>query len=838
MVKLVVITDPFSLREPTAVDCDDVCAELRSQFETWPDTARIYHNVIAQSTDITPKSQEDVDRLSKIDGVVFVVVYPADPVTATIAVVALVVGVAAAVFLPKLLGLGNAPQAVTAGNNANRQQGSANNELSERQNVPRISARIPDIYGKVRSTPELITVPYTVFKSNQEVEYAVLCVGRGRYVLSDIRDDTTPLEEISGTSLEIYEPYTSPNFGEPSRIIGEKIIQPMRRIKRLNSVNGQVLRAVNGATYNGSDNVFFIAPNELHTSNSDIDFTDSFDVGMSVALSNAVVTSAAASLVLNGTYEILSVSSNVIVFNAPSNVNPDWARITLQSSNCSATIVSTGANSIGSFLIDDATTREVICNFVAPNGLYKTDGTSDIKFNVELEVKVKLIETNEEIIRRLTLEGSATARGQRGVSCFIELPTGGKCRVEARRITPKDTIYAGTVIDEVRWRDCFGASQISASHFGDVTTLHLETYATAGALAVKNRKLNMLASRLIPSRRDGSGDVLIETSNVADIIHAVALDAFCGNRSIDELDSEAIYSTIDEVISYFGFDEAGSFNYTFDNLNVSFEEMIASVAGAANCTAFRQGSKIKLSFERANNPPRLLFNHRNKLPGTETRTIKFGRSNDYDGVEYNYVSAYDGSKQTIYLPPDQSAINPQVVDSVGISDTRQATIIANRIYNKLKHQMLDISFDATQEAIALVNGERILVSNTIKSSYLEGEIVNQVGLILQLSQRHELTDATNCFIQLQLYDGSIDVIELASIIDDYNVSIKVAPKLPLQFGNNIYAPTAYAITCPNNEDVVQSFIVISREQSSNFTATLKAINYDARYYANDLDFRE
>ncbi|KAG0920918.1 hypothetical protein G6F32_015354 [Rhizopus arrhizus] len=133
-----------------------------------------------------------------------------------------------------------------------------------------------------------------------------------------------------------------------------------------------------------------------------------------------------------------------------------------------------------------------------------------------------------------------------------------------------------------------------------VICMHSVTFATDGALAVKERKLNLLVTRKLPRRVSGSTftSELYATTDVADIISAVCLDPLIGNRAPAEVDFDNIYSTAQEIREYFGVDVA-QFNYTIDSDNLSFEETLDMIVQAVFCRAYRRGSVIKLIFERA-----------------------------------------------------------------------------------------------------------------------------------------------------------------------------------------------------------------------------------------------
>lgn len=1074
-VKLIICEDALDPETWYARETDDVCAALAAHFVVFPDTARLYHNEVSQDHDITPSCVSDIEKLQRVEGTVYAVVYPADPITIVVAIVAVAVtAVAAFLLIPTIP---NSEQ-------RNTQTESPNNALSERQNKPRPAARIPDIYGRVTSTPDLIAVPYSVFENHQEIEYAYMCVGRGEYEIAanTVRDDATLVSGIAGASVEVFGPNTSPNSGDgPQLRIGTAINETVKYAAKSTAVNGQVLRAFNIDSFAASGDVRFVAPDEIHLiASSDEDFTDFFDTNDVVDISRAaytgeisgsgvntdevvrftpsgtiefetsntddftlgdtltvtgayyiystsqpgvyedfsdgvgdftaygggslsisssaltiayasgttyggqvpiapiidntavkvvfdlvslngattgirvglqgggagwtsnnvtvnsvgrhtvdldavrdasdarvlffapyasgsfvinnvviivgggvgsvnlsgtyvvngktpsslsllspenvnddwnlispnfpeghtmylscglVVPSGSVSIDLAGTYTVLSVSSNIITLANPAAVNVDWNTLagfvdgrTTYARN--PLIETNSVKWVGPFTLDRADLSAVYCNFIASGGMFKDNGEKQKATDVEVRLELVPVDatdtpTGAAEYFNATVYGSATSRTSRAVTIKAEPTFTGRCTVRARRVTPLDLEYEGTVVDEVKWRDLYQIASVTQTHFGDVTTVQAVTYATSGALSVKERKLNLEAVRKIPTRVNGTTFTTNQAAeDAANILVAVCVDPRIGGRPLAELDLDNIYDTIDEVVSYFGHDNAAKFSYTFNSDNTSFEETVASIASAVFCTAYRRGNVIKLTFEKKTEDSTLLFNHRNKIPGTETRTVRFGNQDDNDGVEYNYISPEDGALVTLYLPTDQSAVNPKKVDSIGVRNDLQAYFAAWRVWNKIRKQNVSVEFDATQEAGLLVLSDRILVADNTRTGTIDGEIISQSGLTVELSQpvTFEGGESYTCF--LQHTDSTVEAIGITAGSDDYHAVLAFAPRLPLNVDEEAYARATYIIT-PNSSTRERAFLVAEREPQDNFTSTVRAVNYSDDYYAED-----
>lgn len=850
MKRVYFIPNPLDYTSYAEHDVADVRDFLMERFDKFPDTARIYHRHLAQSCDVTPSNEYQIEQLGVLEGPFYVVVYPSGPLTIVLVVVTVLAVAAAFLLRPKI----NVPTPVLRLGLNNQTFQSPNNELSARSNKPRVNGRIPDIFGCVRSTPDLITPPYRVFRNNVEVEYAYMCIGKGTYLVEDVRDDTTSMESIAGSTVEIFAPETSPNntTGTVQLRVGgtTPIDEPLYYTKRANSVDGQVLRAPNANKIIGANDIRFVYPDTIALSSfSEKDFTAFFEVGDSIIVTNA----AGDTYDLAGTYDVLDVAQFTITLADPEDVNADWLVVAGLTDGAtpflSPTVATVGPKWVGPFILDQPTTTHIIANFVAYNGLYKDDGQNQTSTSVDIELEITPVEADGTVVsgmsaitRTVTIQGSAQTRSARAAT-LTTAPSvevygwPSRYSVRARRTSDTDFDFAGTVVDEVKWRDVYSAFITPEPHFGNVTTVHAVTIATAGALSVKDRKLNMLVTRCLPQYvGDGAfTSGLFPTKSAADILSFVCLDPNIGNRLPDECDFDNFYATVADVIAYFGIPEVGEFSYTFDSDNLSFEETATLIANAVFCTPYRTGSLIRLSFEQSTEDSTLLFNHRNKLPGSEKRTVRFGTLKDSDGVAYTYVDPLDDSLITFHIPEDQSAANPERIESVGIRTHEQAHLHAWRIWNRIRYQNVGVEFIATQEADMLVLNDRILnADNTRSDPQANGEIVAQDGLVIELSQPVTLAGGPYT-IFLQLADGTVQAIAVSAGVDSRHAVLAAPPALPLVMDEESYAKTTY-ILVSNAETLPTAFLVTNKRVESNFTFTVTAVNYDERYYANDMDF--
>jgi hypothetical protein len=836
-----IIEDPFDQASWVRLEGEDIRDLLTGHFQTWPETARLYYGAIAKDRDITPMDAADWATLPLLPGPFFVVVKAAgfDPVTLALVEVAVSVLLSVASFLL-------VPSVPKTGGNID----SSSNALSDRQNKARPLQRIPDIFGEVRSTPDLLGVPIKVFEDKKEVEYSLMCIGRGAYEVTDVRDDTTLVSELDGASVEVYGPYTSPLSGDdPEILIGDAITETLVSAKASNAINGQVLYAPN---YKSADMVALNSGARFEyvgkITAEAINWERYFEAGDKITITGADDTKDGHTVNLDGIYEVDHIGNDgtELFLVSPASVNSDWNTLDFMGSDrtnyIKPLIEVDMVRYAGPFTMDVSDLTQVWANVVAQGGLY-TIGSGGAQRRIDVTVRMTLTPldaagdpTGSAETFDFTIPGAATSRSLIGLTCRADPTFTGKCSVKMERTSDSVTTDGVQVSDEIKWRDLYAISPVGVTDFGNVTTIYSRSVATPAALGLKARKLNMNVIRKVPSRDgDGFTETLSASRSVDDIFCFTALDPYIGGRSLAELDVAGIYAEVAEVVSYFGTEEAAQFGYTFDDDNISFEETAAAIAEAAFCQAQRQGSVLRLSFEKATDDSTILYNHRNKLPGSETRTVSFGPLNDNDGVEYSYVDKANYDAPVVYrVPVDGSALKPKKIDSIGQRNFNQVYWHAWREYNKIIHQHVATQFTATSEAALTGRLDRILVADNTRprAGTQDGEIVSQNGLILTLSQKVNFAPDKSYTIFLQIPDASVEAIGISAGATAYQVVLASAPSSALALGDDLYARATYWIVA-NDDGREQAFLVSENTPGDNGTFDLIAVNYDARYYEKD-----
>lgn len=500
------------------------------------------------------------------------------------------------------------------------------------------------------------------------------------------------------------------------------------------------------------------------------------------------------------------------------------------------------------YVLPQVDRTEVWGNFVALRGMSKDDGSksgTEVAYTMEVEqlsallVPLGVVETVAGLITGATSNERAETLEQ--VTAWT-----GPARVRARRTTPFDFDFLGVVTDEITWTDLMGVVPVTIPHFGNLTCVHTVTRATPGAASVQRRELNCLASRLLPTYNgtvwsgafDATGlhvsGTINPTSRIIDILAAITIDPHIGGRDIADLDIAQMWGVQQELDAWHA--DCGTFSYTFDNNEISYEETVRAVADAAFCRAYRQNGVIRLAFDQANESSTALFTHHNKDPNPDAETItrKFSSDSDHDGVELVYADPETESQETIRVPVGGGFTRPKVIEITGIRSYEQAWYRANRELNRLRYQRLSMETNVTVDARALLPNARIDVVDNTSFRDFSGEVRGQDGLELLLDQDVEFIPAEPHSIILKQRDGTPQSIAVTAGSTANRVVLAGAPAETIltESSPEDGIRTLYSFAADSARDAM-AWLVQELTPSEDGYVKLACINYASEYYAAD-----
>lgn len=733
-IELIVVRNPMSYACDNS-DCkivrgDDLFELVTSIYpKGMPPNTYWYHEKWDTDCDVTPEKAQDIIALNDKGGSFYIVTYPAGPETWIPILVSAFITVAAVLLMPM-------PVVPTSAANA---PPSPNNALAQRTNRQRQGGRIADIYGQVWSVPDLVAVTYTVYINNRAIEMSYMVIGRGWYLVTEALDDTTPIDQVFGSGVLIFNPDSTlddtPAYQFGSAFTPDEAALSRLTTKRYTSVNGQLLPPTDN--YLTLDKAVFRAGGIIEQPG--FNFVNQFKVGDALTVvqtnpgesangitdpvdqgeppANPPIVGPITTYSLSGVYTISALSEAQITLSNPASINPDWQKL---SDNADYTVeqeatISTQSSSLwqGYFYTSEKDHEFVMVNFMSSGGLYITDGQTFEPIGIEVEIESEIVDvTNNPVPGTLQLDthiiygskydkyannnGLGTWRdnnywwsgahvsnpdaAQTAASTIkienIHMSEGKRLRWRARRKHGRVRVSKGfSVVQDIRIADFYGAKLMGADYSPPGFT---KVYSkTLATEGALSLKERKLTVLAQRLERDWqNNDALIPSKRIDDIIYDIATDPVTSNLTADDLDMAQIKAEVDAQIAYFGTDLCAQFCGTFDSKDITTEEMIQTVAMAGFFTAYRINNKVCLHFERPEAYPVATFNSHSITPDSFEYSESFGPRNDYDGIEVTYTDPVDDAKVTLCYPEDGSATNP---------DTKNKDLVGVR--NKVQAHM-------------------------------------------------------------------------------------------------------------------------------------------------------
>lgn len=746
------------------------------------------------------------------------------------------------------------PNVSSSANLKNSRSASSNNALQGRTNASRPGERIADIRGKVLAYPDLL-MDYRIFIDRTEYEVQFLCLGVGEYDVSDVRDGITPVANITGEKLDFYKNGNAPGFGSPYMNIGGPVdinSFPIMVAKSSNEADGSEVKPPNYADVSKATFKIY-STGQIDTTitsdnNTTIDWSERAPVGSQIKLvefysftPNALPVDTYVRNDLSGVYTVLFSGEDILIVDTTGHSG--WSALSSSGQNAyleaylrtdgywqftevagatkftfKPSLDSVTPYVVGPYLLDDA--DKIMVNLYAQNGVYKTNG--DV-FPFTADFQVMLSDPNDvlpDVTHNMSVSGRFTEAV--GSTLIVDNPYNGPVNVSVRRTSNTDKEFEGSVVDNIKWRDLYAISDITPRSYGGVTLIHSVTKATNAALKQKERKLNMIATRIYNG---------VASSNFADVVMSMHLDPLFGRRTLDTIDQDALYDVQQQLLDYFGDNRAIQVGYTFDNTSTTYEEGLQTICNTVNVTPYQVGSILYFWPELPQLQSAMQFGHAYKVPDTDKRTRTFAPPKEYTGVQIKYFD--HDAKSYLYVTRGEE-VNLNKIDLVACQSKYLATIRADREMNKLRYQRVTHETTANSIGLQAIPGMRVDMIDNTRMKQHEGVIVDVDGLILTLSDPVTMTTGNTYSISLTGRLGTIENIPVSAGEDEFTVVLQLAPSEEIYTGW-LQDRTAFVIRTDDERSKL-AMLVQSMEPSgkdNNYQVGLTCINYDARYYQDD-----
>lgn len=494
-------------------------------------------------------------------------------------------------------------------------------------------------------------------------------------------------------------------------------------------------------------------------------------------------------------------------------------------------------------------------NFTARSGFYKVVKGTDRNVSVNIEITIVEIDENgvptgSEYVRNVTFSSNQDSLRKQSAMSYNVPHLYDRSLSIVRRTTERDKDENVVNVDEVQFDKLYFLTNIPDQDYGDVTVAQVEIPYSISASGVKDRRLNLDVTRYItPYIGDGQFGPEAPIDTVAETVVAMSLDKYNGRLTLNDIDADLYLSVQQQLIEYYGNSDFVRIGYDFDSTTLRFQDEYLLLWNAVSCRGYAQNAKYKVYPDILRTDSSKQFTHRNKIPGTDTRSRSYKVQND--GIELTYRSNESGDFETIILHVNGvDSVNRIELELSGAVSEMQASVRAYRELNMLKYQRISVVFEGDGAARLTVPGERVdVVDNTrivkrpdnvntydVYGGYVEE--VSEDGYTVTLSEPVYFTDGETHSIRFSDSQGELMETITATVgSNEYEVVLSDLPSKPLYTGYDMEKST-FTFAADMSRLALPMLIVDteSTERDELKTRQLSCINYSELYYQNDQDW--
>ncbi|HCI96833.1 MAG TPA: phage tail protein [Providencia sp.] len=274
--------------------------------------------------------------------------------------------------------------------------------------------------------------------------------------------------------------------------------------------------------------------------------------------------------------------------------------------------------------------------------------------------------------------------------------------------------------------------------FGNDTIVNVSVRATEAPTGARERKYNLLATRMHISYDRASKQVdytLRPSRSFADaVLHTWLITA---GESEKNIDIDGLYRINDSLPD----ERLGYFDYTFDDEDISLGQRIETICNSARITAYYDNAVLTFSREQSSEFPMTTFN-RSNITGNDMKiSYDMSMPSGYDGIELEYVEPVRNKKDYIRFRVDENGITeglsrtPNKIVLQGCRNRYQALDRAMLEANRLIHQRTNISLTTLADGGNVYPSDMVLIADTYDSNQQAGYITERNGDAFKTSEK-------------------------------------------------------------------------------------------------------
>ncbi|HDR2393835.1 MoaD/ThiS family protein [Enterobacter kobei] len=716
---------------------------------------------------------------------------------------------------------------------------SPNNSLTGQTNTARVYKAKPDIYGQVRSFPDLIQeslfeyISTGVRDGGKKYVTEWMCIGIGKYDYESVRYSESSLGSMAGAEYQFIQP-------------GE-VIPSINEGYSFDDVDGQEVPGANqGESF----------PVETATANTVVSGTYAggqiavkivkqaeFDYFMGLVLPHSVTfeinvtyATASGSVTTDATFSGTLVSA--VETNDGAVINPvRWYTFTMGDLDGPPDIPATATINTTKFVLNDNEAL-VVGPFFSPVESTQlwihTQSSLGPKKQTNWKVVLWKIDDDYNMIpgTKQTMVFQQTTWHKQDSETFYRtdkiIPTGGfgKYAINLQR-TDNSGDASILKLEEIHAVNV----RTNVVHPTD-TLVRVKVRATENALGSRDRKYNALVTRhtITYDLNTQTVDYTLRPSrSFADAVAHTWL--IMGEQPVSSIDLYGLYSIAESLTD----ERLGYFDYTFDDENDSLGDRVQAICNAASVVAYWDDGVLTFTRDQKVDYPAAVFNRANMKTDEYKMTYEATLPGGYDGVQVSYVHPTTNNKTYINYRVlngaivEQEAENPNKLEIVGFRNEYQARERALRETKRLIYSRVKMNAKVFEDGIIQV-GSVIQMPDIYDSNQQQGYITGRAGNNFDTSEPITFSGSMYVLVTDNLGNPTLRYQATARSDTKYGFTAAI-PDIQLNIwnGDTVQLPSRYLIATVEELDS-QLWTVNSIKPNTDNTISLTVAEYSDAIY--------
>lgn len=351
----------------------------------------------------------------------------------------------------------------------------------------------------------------------------------------------------------------------------------------------------------------------------------------------------------------------------------------------------------------------------------------------------------------------------------------GRYEVRMTRTNAKDeNVRAG---NDVNWGTLRGYSR-GSQNYGDVTVLAMRMRATNNLSMQASRKINVIATRMLPIWNGATWSDATQTRSIAWAI-ADLCKASYGMKLLDsQIDLNSLL-TLDAVWS----SRLDYFDGVFDSQQPAWEA-VAQIARCGRALPYMQGGIFSVTRDSEETIPTAMFSQRNIVRNSMNLQYIMPSEETADALDVEYWDHGTWQPKTVRSAlPDSDELVVSNVKLFGCTDRSQAWREGMYMAACNRYRRRTLNFETEMEGFIPSIGDLIAIQHDMPQWGLSGDVTSWDAETLTLGLSEPVTLSGTSYIALRRRNGSVSGPYLiASSPDQYTVVLAETPDITPDFG--------------------------------------------------------